>query len=131
MGESTGVTERRAMAIYDLTDKNFGCCDEQGHPVVRCDGNSGGMSLQQLIKGWRVMVLNVRDAAQRIPDGWRHMDEAPRDGSGFLAIASIPAEGARLVPYKCYYDQGLGRFQTKRGKDLPNDTNPIAWQPMN
>ena len=130
LGQVTRMNEQCAWVIYDKADKAFWFCDRDSLPTIAVSDNSGGMHLFDVANGWRELCLNIRNKANAVPEGWESMESAPKTGGGFLAISFIPIQGGKLTPYKCYWDLGLGKWQTKRGKDLPNDTNPVAWQPM-
>ena len=77
---------------------------------------------------WRPCVENRQDAATLIPDGFKSIDSAPRDGSGITVITKIPEIGKELLHFRAYYDRVKGKWMGVIRNDADREVFPVAWK---
>lgn len=80
--------------------------------------------------GWRELVTNCQGTAVQLPEGYKTMESAPKDGSYVWVIANVPAEGEELKPFKCYWREAINAFAKDIKGDGPRKVKPVAWTPI-
>ncbi|PHS61242.1 MAG: hypothetical protein COB09_18815 [Thalassobium sp.] len=99
--------------------------------IFEVDGKAlakGREYIMEHFDAWRPCVENCQDAATLIPDGFKSIDSAPKDGTGITVITKIPEIGEQLLHFRAYYDRVKGHWMGVISGDTDRKVFPVAWK---